>query len=73
MNTFFFRNSQWTSNKSLMRANTHDYVSSARVMIHFEEAADKIQLDKCNQENVQLHHSEDNEFFFHVKVIELKS
>lgn len=69
---FFFQNSQWTSNKSLMRANAHDYVESSRMMIHFEEAADKIQLAKCNQEDVQLHHLKDSEFFFHVKVLELK-
>lgn len=69
----FSPNSRWTSNKSLMRANAHDYVESMRMMIHFEEAADKIQMAKCNQEDVQLHHSENNEFFFHVKVLELRS
>lgn len=54
-----------------MRANAHDYIESLRMMIHFEEAADRIQMAKCNQKDVQLHYSEGNEFFFRVKVFEL--
>lgn len=57
-----------------MRSNAHDYVESMRIMIHFEEAAERIQMAKCNQVDVQLHHSVDNEFFFRIKVAaELKS
>lgn len=51
-----------------MRANESNYIESFRLMIHFEEAAEQIQLDKCNQKNVKLHHEIDNEFYFLVEV-----
>lgn len=38
-------------------------------MIYLEEAADQVQLEKCNQTNVKLHHVDDNEFYFFVEVI----
>lgn len=51
-----------------MRANESDYIESFRLMIYLEEAAKQIQLEKCNQKNVKLHHVVDNEFYFFVEV-----
>lgn len=59
----------WKTNKSLMRANESNYIESSRTMIYMEEAAEQIQLEKCNQKNVRLHHVDDNEFYFYVEVI----
>lgn len=54
-----------------MRANESNYIESFRLMIYLEEAADQVQLEKCNQKNVKLHHVVDNEFYFFVEVIEI--
>lgn len=60
--------SKWENDKTLMRANESDYIESFRLMIYLEEAAKQIQLEKCNQTNVKLHHVVDNEFYFFVEV-----
>lgn len=51
-----------------MRDNETDYIESFRTMIYLEEAAQQIELEKCNQENVKLHHIEDKEFYFSLQV-----
>lgn len=51
-----------------MRADEANYMESMRLMVYLEEAAEQIQIDKCNQKNVKLHHVEDNEFYFTLKV-----
>lgn len=55
-----------------MRSSESDYLKSFRTMIDFEEAAEHVQREKCNQEDVQLHHVVDNEFFFFVKVGQIR-
>lgn len=52
----------------MMRANEQVYIESFRMMINFEEAAEVIQKEKCNQENIKLHHIDGNEFFFYLTV-----
>lgn len=63
----------WVTNKSMMRENETNYIESFHTMIHLEEAAERIELEKCNQENVKLHHIQDNEFYFLVQVCDTNS
>lgn len=58
----------WETNKSLMRENEDNYIESFRMMINFEEAAEKVQLEKCNQKNVKLYRVNDTEFYFFIEV-----
>lgn len=67
--TFVLTNRKWEDNRSLMRVNEANYIESFRLMICLEEAAERVQLEKCNQTDVQLYHSVDNEFYFYVEVI----
>ncbi len=59
---------KWENNKSSMRLNESNYIESFRLMIHLEEAAEQVQLEKCNQKNVKLYHVNENEFYFFVEV-----
>ncbi|KAJ6648016.1 putative helicase mov-10-B.1, partial [Pseudolycoriella hygida] len=58
---------KWENNKSLMRANESNYIESLRLMIYLEEAAERIELEKCNLKSLQLHHIVDSEFYFSVE------